>query len=169
MVFLLGLLPLLLITFSGVLIFAAKQSLTLAATSGARAALHFGDPEERMTYACKTAKESMHWLFAIANDGAATCSSGTAGSDKTALVQVSQKNCTNTKTQPTPSNPCLITVTTSYDYENHPMIIGTGSLYSWMNSISNIQSSATSRVYGSYDTSSNTQGDDATPESSNGG
>jgi hypothetical protein len=152
MVFLLGLLPLLLLTFSGVLIFAAKQSLTLAATNGARAALHFGDPDSRATSACKAAKESMNWLFSLADNSAAACSLGVAGSNKTALVQVNQKNCTVPEASSTSSSSCLITVTTSYDYEDHPMIIGTGSLYSWMNSVSTIQSSATIRIYEPYGT-----------------
>jgi Flp pilus assembly protein TadG len=39
LVFLFGVLPLLLLTFSGVMIFAAQQTLTLAAAEGARAAL----------------------------------------------------------------------------------------------------------------------------------
>ena len=68
LIFLLGVLPLLLLTVSGVLIFAAKQSLTLAASEGARAALRFGvhgSIAEREVSACLAAKESMQWLLAF--------------------------------------------------------------------------------------------------------
>ena len=47
LVFLFGVLPLLLITVSGVMIFAAQETLSLAAAEGARAALHYGTTAQR--------------------------------------------------------------------------------------------------------------------------
>lgn len=119
LVFLFGLLPLLLLTFSGVLIFAAKQSLTLAAANGARAALHYGTDKERQDYACQAAALAMKWLDDYAGvtpncasapitiTGPATCPSAVA-----AGVQ-------------------CVTVTTSFDYNSHPFLPGTATVYGW--------------------------------------
>lgn len=121
LVFLFGMLPLLLLTFSGVLIFAAKQSLTLAAANGARAALHYGTDAQRQADACQAAQNSMQWLI--------TYSGGAAPS------------CTGDPIEVTPPGPCpsgapttrvqCITVTTSFDYNDHPFLPGTATIYGW--------------------------------------
>lgn len=119
LVFLFGLLPLLLLTFSGVLIFAAKQSLTLAAANGARAALHYGTDAQRQTYACQAALSSMQWLITFAGQ---------------------TPNCTSdpiTVSGPTtcpsavPTGVQCITVKTSFDYDTHPFLPGTKAVYKW--------------------------------------
>ena len=121
LVFLFGLLPLLLLTFSGVLIFAAKQSLTLAAANGARAALHYGTNVQRQTYACQAAQASMQWLITF---------SGQTPDCSSAPITVS-----NPATTPCPSvvpaGVQCITVTTSFDYNAHPFLPGTTAVYHW--------------------------------------
>ncbi|KKD57170.1 hypothetical protein VM57_11835 [Stenotrophomonas maltophilia] len=59
----LGLLPLLLFTFSGVMIMAAQQTLATASAEGARASLRYGSANERRTAACVAARSSMQWLL----------------------------------------------------------------------------------------------------------
>jgi len=54
----LGLLPLLLFTFSGVMIMAAQQTLATASAEGARASLRYGTAGERRTAACVAARTS---------------------------------------------------------------------------------------------------------------
>lgn len=155
LVFLLGLLPLLLLTFSGVLIFAAKQSLTLAAANGARAALHYGATSDREINACQAAVDSMNWLFTLAGGSGTSqkCSSSSLGSAAQALVKVDSVACPNASASGV-SVSC-IQVTTSYDYENNPLMVGTGTFYSWLNKVGTITSSATIRI---YDSSSTAQG-----------
>nr|WP_253260767.1 TadE/TadG family type IV pilus assembly protein [Rhodanobacter glycinis] len=120
LVFLFGLLPLLLLTFSGLLIFAAKQSLTLAAANGARAALHFGTNAQRQAYACVAAQNSMQWLITYSGDAT--------------------PSCTGAPIDVTPPGPCpsgtpagvqCVTVTTSFDYNDHPFLPGTATIYDW--------------------------------------
>lgn len=113
-------LPLLVLTFTGTLIFAAKQSLTLAAAEGSRAALRYGQIVERQQQACVAASRSMQWLHNFSGRPS-SCSNGS-----NALVQVS------------PAFPCepgasvnCIRVTASYPYDSHPFIPGTGALYGW--------------------------------------
>lgn len=120
LVFLFGLLPLLLLTFSGVLIFAAQQSLTLAAAEGARAALHYGTPAQRNSNACAAAQLSMQWLLKFSND-LSPCTSGSTAINVSALA-------------PCPSTPAMecMTVVTSYDYNSHPFIPGTITIYHWL-------------------------------------
>ena len=115
-----AILPLLIITFSGTLIFAAKQSLTLAAAEGSRAALRYGSVSERQQQACQAATRSMQWLLNFSGQGA-SCSNGSNG-----LVQVSA-------VYPCESGAAVscMRVTTRYPYDNHPFIPGTGSLYGW--------------------------------------
>jgi len=119
LVFLFGLLPLLLLTFSGVLIFAAKQSLTLAAANGARAALHYGTDTQRQAYACQAAQNSMQWLVTF---------SGQTPSCTSAPITV-----TGPATCPSavPTGVQCITVTTTFDYDEHPFLPGTASVYKW--------------------------------------
>lgn len=122
LVFLLGLLPLLLLTLSGVLIFAAKQSLTLAAANGARAALHYGTDAQRQNYACLAAQNSMQWLITYTGDGASSC---TATSTPVSV--------TLPQTCPSGSSDDVrcMTVTTSFDYNDHPFLPGTATIYGW--------------------------------------
>jgi Flp pilus assembly protein TadG len=122
LVFLFGLLPLLLLTLSGVLIFAAKQSLTLAAANGARAALHYGTDAQRQTYACKAAQTSMQWLVTYAGE-TPDCSS--------APITVSNP-ATTACPSVVPTGVECITVTTSFDYNAHPFLPGTATLYGWL-------------------------------------
>lgn len=121
LVFLLGLLPLLLITFSGVLIFAAKQSLTLAAANGARAALHYGSNAQRQDYACQAARNSMQWLIRFSNQPL-SCPNN--------LITVTgPATCPSSSTAPT--GVLCMTVMTSFDYDKYPFLPGTKALYSW--------------------------------------
>jgi len=59
----LGFLPLLMLTFSGVMIMAAQQTLATASAEGARASLRFGSTAERRVAACSAARRSMQWLL----------------------------------------------------------------------------------------------------------
>lgn len=120
LVFLFGMLPLLLLTLSGVLIFAAKQSLTLAAADGARAALRYGSTgalAEREAAACAAAAQSMQWLL---NYTAATpnCTD--------APIAVTGLSC------PSAASVQCVQVTTSFDYDKKPFIPGTATLYQWV-------------------------------------
>lgn len=119
LVFLFGLLPLLLLTLSGVMIFAAKQSLTLAAAEGARAALRYGD---RGMYACQAAQRSMKWLLTFSGESP-TCTAIGIGTS----ISVSAL-------EPCPSAPTVqcMTVQTSFDYKAHPFIPGTATIYRWV-------------------------------------
>lgn len=127
LVFLLGVLPLLMLTFSGILIFAAKQSLTLAASEGARAALHYGTTAQRQTFACQAAQQSMQWLLTFSNEGQnVNCAAPAPPSGTYAPIAVS----TAVPCATTPAVQC-ITVVTSFDYNNHPFLPGTTAVYGW--------------------------------------
>ncbi|MFC5743248.1 TadE/TadG family type IV pilus assembly protein [Dyella tabacisoli] len=126
LVFLFGMLPLLLITFSGVLIFAAKQSLTLAAAEGARAALHYGTQAQRETYACQAAQRAMQWLLTFSGE-TTDCTAPPAPGGTYAPITVSVE----TACPSTPTLQCM-TVQTSFDYDNHPFIPGTAVVYGWL-------------------------------------
>jgi len=118
LVFIFGLLPLLLLTLSGVLIFAAKQSLTLAADNGARAALQYSaNSASRQATACAVAEESMQWLLTF---------SGVTPDCTDGPIIVSTMAC--------PSNTALscVQVVTSFDYSAHPFIPGTQVVYGWL-------------------------------------
>ena len=119
LVFLLGLLPLLLLTFSGVLIFAAKQSLTLAAANGARAALHYGTDAQRHAYACQAAQNSMQWLV--------TFSGQTPNCTSNPITVTGPVACQSKA----PDGVQCITVTTTFDYNAHPFLPGTKDVYKW--------------------------------------
>jgi len=112
LVFLFGMLPLLMLTFTGVLVFAAQQSLTLAATEGARAALRYGATgaeAPRIAQACESTKQPMQWLLTFSGQTSA-CSASVAPCLSDATVR-------------------CITVTTSYDYDRHPFLPGTSALF----------------------------------------
>lgn len=115
-----AILPLLLFTFTGTLIFAAKQSLSLAAAEGGRAALRFGDVQQRQANACAAARRSMQWLLNFSGQ-TPDCLTASA-----APIMVSA------------AMPCegssgvrCMRVTVSYDYDQHPFIPGTGTLFGW--------------------------------------
>ncbi|TAM20512.1 MAG: hypothetical protein EPN68_13275, partial [Rhodanobacter sp.] len=151
MIFLLGFLPLLLLTFSGAMVFAAKQSLTLAAANGARAALHYNTTNDgNLTSACSTALRSMNWLFALPNGSAPSeCPSGSSSisnSDGTATITANH-NCTVVGTA---AGATCVKVTTEYNYDKGPLILGTGKLYGWLMN-GPLQSTAIIQIY-------NTQG-----------
>lgn len=117
---LLGILPLILATFSGVLIFAAQQSLSLAAAEGARASLRYGTTAQRRAAACMAAREAMGWLLDYARqtpDCAQAAASPIAVSQPFACEGSAERQC--------------MRVTVSYDYDDHPFIPGTGTLYGW--------------------------------------
>src|SRR5699024_11050941 len=101
-----GLIPLLWLTFTGVMVFAAKQSLTLAAADGARAALRYQpDMPARLATAESVGRARMHWLYEY------------SASDSSVAAE---KNCSATA-----SKPSTITVTASYDYESKPLFPAT--------------------------------------------
>lgn len=115
-----ALIPLLLFTFTGTLIFAAKQSLTMAAAEGSRAALHYGNISQRQQSACLAARRSMLWLLNFSGQNP-SCTTATS-----APIQVSG------------AYPCeagssvnCMRVTVSYNYDQHPFIPGTGAMYGW--------------------------------------
>lgn len=115
-----GIVPLLLLTFSGVMIFAAQQSLALAAGEGARAALRYGDTATRRNNACIASQRSMQWLLNFSGNSA-TCSN--PATDPIA-VSTPFSCASDTRVQ-------CIRVDVSYDYNQHPFIPGTGRLYGW--------------------------------------
>ncbi|KAF1685438.1 pilus assembly protein TadE [Pseudoxanthomonas broegbernensis] len=122
----LGLLPLLLLTYSGVMILAAQQSLSLASAEGARAAVIHGSDAERRTAACMAATRSMQWLLDFSGNGT-DCAAPDSPSSGSAAVAVS-----------TPA-PCAgnvqarcLQVVTRYDYDTHPFIPGVGRVYGWV-------------------------------------
>ncbi|WP_313399016.1 TadE/TadG family type IV pilus assembly protein [Stenotrophomonas sp.] len=115
-----GVLPLLMLTFTGVMVFAAQQSLALAAGEGARASLRYGTPAERRSNACMAAARSMQWLLNYSRSSA-TCSSADAPP-----IAVSQPYACGSDS----SVQCM-RVTTSYDHDAHPFLPGTGALLTW--------------------------------------
>lgn len=117
----LGVLPLLLLTYTGVMIMAVQQTLATASSEGARASLRFGTTEQRRVAACEAAQRSMQWLLAYSGDSV-SCSSAAA-----APIVVSM---------PAPcdglADTQCIHVAVSYDYGSHPFLPGTGRLYGWV-------------------------------------
>jgi Flp pilus assembly protein TadG len=136
MVFLFGVLPLLMLTLTGILVFAAQQSLALASAEGARAALRYGTIAQRQNYACIAAQNSMSWLLKFSGENA-NCGTPPAPGGAYAPVAVSAAT-------PCPSNAAMscITVVASFDYNTHPFMPGTTALYGWLMT-SNLSSSAT--------------------------
>lgn len=112
-VMLFGLLPLLWLTFTGVMVFAAKQSLALASMEGARAALRYGDPLQRRMAACTAAQHAMQWLLDFAGQSVDCSSPAAAG--VSVGVSVSSPYACDAQTQ------CL-RVVASYDYAAHPFL-----------------------------------------------
>ncbi|MQP76119.1 pilus assembly protein [Stenotrophomonas sp. MYb238] len=116
----LGILPLLLVTFTGVMVFAAQQSLTLAASEGARAALRYGDVPARRNSACQASARSMQWLLNFSGE-APNCPAAAAAP----IVVSDAYPCASDGT-----TRCM-QVSVSYDYDRHPFIPGTGRLLGW--------------------------------------
>lgn len=136
LVFLFGMLPLLLITFTGVMVFAAQQSLALASAEGARAALQYGSAAQRQTNACNAAQRSMGWLLAFAKESANCGTPATPGGNYAPIAVSSAAPCASNAAAE------CITVVTSFDYNKHPFIPGTKALYGWVLG-SNLSSTAT--------------------------
>lgn len=118
---LLGVVPLLLLTYTGVMIMAAQQTLSLASAEGARASLRYASPQDRRVAACQAAQRSMQWLLNFAGQ---------------------QANCSNAAAPPivvSAPAPCAglasaqcIQVSVSYDYRSKPFLPGTGRMYGWL-------------------------------------
>lgn len=126
LVFLFGVLPLLLLTMSGVMIFAAQESLSLAAAEGARAALHYGTTAQRQTNACNAAQASMQWLLTFSGQTPNCGSPPAPGSTFTAIAVSAPAACPST-----PAMECM-TVVASYNYDAYPFLPGTKSVYGWV-------------------------------------
>lgn len=136
LVFLLGILPLMLVTLTGVMIFAAQQSLSLASSEGARAALQYGTIAQRQTNACNAAQRAMAWLLAFSSE-TPSCATPIAPGGTYTPIAVSAAT-------PCPSNAAAqcITVVASFDYNNHPFMPG-GTVLSGWKMASNLSSAAT--------------------------
>lgn len=117
----LGILPLLLITFTGVMVFAAQQSLTLAASEGARAALRYGDVPARRSSACQASARSMQWLLNFSGETA-----GCPAAAAAPIIVSGAYPCASDGT-----TRCM-QVSVSYDYDRHPFVPGTGRLLGWV-------------------------------------
>ncbi|GGA01933.1 hypothetical protein GCM10011408_24150 [Dyella caseinilytica] len=126
LVFLFGVLPLLLLTLSGVMIFAAQETLSLAAAEGARAALHYGTTAQRETNACNAAEESMTWLLNFSGQTPNCASPSGPSSTYTAIAVSAPAACPST-----PAMSCM-TVIASYNYNAYPFLPGTKTLYGWV-------------------------------------
>jgi Flp pilus assembly protein TadG len=136
LVFLFGVLPLLLLTLSGVMIFAAQETLSLAAAEGARAALHYGTTAQRQANACNAAQESMTWLLTFSGQTPNCTTPPAPGAGYTAIAVSAPTSCPST-----PAMQCM-TVVASYNYNAYPFLPGTKTVYGWaMGSI--MSSSAT--------------------------
>jgi Flp pilus assembly protein TadG len=126
LVFLFGVLPLLLLTLSGVMIFAAQESLSLAAAEGARAALHYGTTAQRQTNACNAAQESMQWLLTFSGQSPNCAAPPAPGGGYTAIAVSAPTTCPST-----PAMQCM-TVVASYNYNAYPFLPGTTTVYGWV-------------------------------------
>lgn len=116
-----GLLPLLLVTYSGVMIMAAQQTLSAASAEGARAAFRHATPTERRTAACLAARRSMQWLLTYAKQSP-DCAAGGAPP----ITVSTPAPCADL-----PAAQC-IRVEVSYDYSTYPFLPGTGRVYGWV-------------------------------------
>lgn len=116
-----GILPLILFTFNGVFVFAARQSLSLAAAEGSRAALRHGTSAQKRTMACQAASNGMAWLVRFSRT-TVDCANPTA-----APIIVSAPH------------PCIgnasawcMDVTTVHDVDAHPFLPGIGPMFGWV-------------------------------------
>lgn len=116
-----GLLPLLFLTYTGVMLMAVQQTLSVASAEGARASLRYASMGERQAAACFAARRSMQWLLAYTKQ-APNCSDGGSGPIAVSV----QSTCADMA-----SAQC-IHVQVSYDYRSHPFLPGTGRMYGWV-------------------------------------
>ena len=116
-----GLVPLLMLTYTGVMIMAVQQTLSLASAEGARASLRYATPPERRVAACQAAKRSMQWLLTYAGQNP-DCS--TPGAPP--IVVSAAAPCTGLS-----SAQCM-QISVSYDYGAKPFLPGTGRVYGWV-------------------------------------
>ncbi|WP_353085747.1 pilus assembly protein [Stenotrophomonas sp.] len=121
LILLFGLLPLLLVMYSGVMIMAVQQTLSAASAEGARAAFRHATPTERRTAACLAARRSMQWLLTYAKQTPSCTTPGAAPINVSAPAPCADL----------PSAQC-ISVQVSYDYRTHPFLPGTGRVYGWV-------------------------------------
>ncbi|GLQ99761.1 pilus assembly protein [Dyella mobilis] len=125
-VFLFGVLPLILLTLTGVMIFAAQETLSLAAAEGARAALHYGTTAQRQANACNAAQESMQWLLNFSSETPDCATPPAPGGAFTAIAVSAPVACPDT-----PAMSCM-TVVASYNYDANPFLPGTKAVYGWV-------------------------------------
>jgi hypothetical protein len=116
-----GLLPLLMLTYTGVMIMAVQQTLSLASAEGARASLRYATPPERRVAACQAAKRSMQWLLTYAGQQP-DCSAAAAPP----IVVSAPAPCSGMA-----SAQCM-QISVSYDYGAKPFLPGTGRVYGWV-------------------------------------
>jgi hypothetical protein len=116
-----GLLPLLMLTYTGVMIMAVQQTLSLASAEGARASLRYATPPERRMAACQAAKRSMQWLLTYAGQQP-DCSAAAAPP----IVVSAPAPCSGMA-----SAQCM-QISVSYDYGAKPFLPGTGRVYGWV-------------------------------------
>lgn len=98
------------------LIFAAQQTLTLAASEGARAAVRYQQsPAARLATSCATAVLPLEWLQRSGGIPAGTACSGSA------TLGVNARNITGSGAA-CPAGVTCVEVVVSYDYANFPLV-----------------------------------------------
>ncbi len=117
----LGLVPLLMLTYTGVMIMAVQQTLSMASAEGARASLRYASNSDRRAAACLAARRSMQWLLNYAGQ---TPDCSNAGAPP--IVVSAPAPCAGLA-----SVQCM-QVSVSYDYGSKPFLPGTGRLYGWV-------------------------------------
>ncbi|MHC1480770.1 TadE/TadG family type IV pilus assembly protein [Frateuria aurantia] len=137
-----GVLPLLLITLTGVMVFSAKQTLSLAAEDGARAMLTYQPSiDGRRSYACSIAEQNMLWLRNFAGLGDVCASLGTEATSATGIAITEPVSCPGA-VQAGVTAPQCVSVTATYNYNASPFLPGTSKLFGWAIA-DNLQSTAT--------------------------
>lgn len=116
-----GLLPLLMLTYTGVMIMAVQQTLSLAAAEGARASLRHATPQQRRAAACEASRRSMQWLLSYAGQSP-NCATASAAP----IVVSAPAPCSGL-----PGAQCM-QISVSYDYQAKPFLPGTGRVYGWV-------------------------------------
>lgn len=116
-----GLVPLLMLTYTGVMLMAVQQTLSLAAAEGARASLRYAPVNERRVAACEAARRSMQWLLSYAGENP-NCSAAAAPP----IVVSAPAPCNGLA-----SAQCM-QIAVSYDYGAKPFLPGTGRVYGWV-------------------------------------
>jgi Flp pilus assembly protein TadG len=116
-----GLIPLLLLTYTGVMLMAVQQTLATASSEGARASLRYAPPDQRRVAACEAARRSMQWLLTYAAQ-TPDCSSASSGP----IVVSAAAPCSGL------ADAQCMQVSVSFDYRAKPFLPGTGRLYGWV-------------------------------------